>query len=308
MGGGFAGSFMALLISHLFAGLFAANISTASAYMADITPPEERAKGMGLVGAAYGLGFIFGPAVGGFLFTFGPNWPCFFAALLTGGNFIWAFFVLGEPLTDRQLRSENRRRLSFKLFKEVLLKPLVAIPILLYFLVIFAFVQLEITFVLYVFDRFQSSEKTAGYLLAFMGVVVALIQGGAIGRLTKRFGESKLITLGLFLLAAGFGTMAIAGDLMGLITSLIILGIGYSLTNPCLLALTSKSAPKELQGSVLGVYHSGGSAARVLAPLIAGALYDRAIHYPYLLGIGVIFLAGLVWAPRMMGSNPEVTV
>jgi DHA1 family tetracycline resistance protein-like MFS transporter len=296
---GFAGDYFSLLLSRVFAGIFAANISTASAYMADITKPEERAKGMGLIGAAFGLGFVFGPAIGGGLLHFGFEALLFVAFGICATNLIVAYFVLGEPVSDQQERESNRRKVSFKDLKEILEQPKYFLPVLLFFLLTFAFVQLEVTFIYFILDRFHFPESKALMLLAFLGVVMAVIQGGFIGRLTKAFQEARLVLTGIVFIVTGLSSMIFSFSLFPLIVSLILLALGYSLTNPCLSALISKAAPVDRQGSILGVYQSGSSLARILAPLAAGALYDRQKDFPLMGSVVIVILAGFILVTRI---------
>ncbi len=290
---GFAGSYFMLLISRMAAGLFAGNISTATAYMADITPQAERARGMGIIGAAFGLGFVFGPAIGGFLIHYGYYWPSLFAGILGVVNFFWAFRALQEPAIDVAERAEHRNRLRADTLKKTLSAPRVLTPIVLFSLLTLAFVNLEVTFGLFVLDRFEFDERHAGYLLAMMGLMMAIVQGGLIGRLTKRFHERYLVAIGVVFILAGLAVIIGVHQVGYLVGGLALLATGYGLTNPCLSALTSKAAARELQGSILGVYQSGGSLARVLGPLAAGFLYDKNLVYPFVAAWCIGFLAFL---------------
>lgn len=294
-----ADSYFSLLLSRVLAGLFAANISTANAYMADITKPEERAKGMGLIGAAFGLGFVFGPAIGGVLIEWNPSYPSLVAACIAAANFVFAYFVLAEPINREEFRKQNRRRVSLKDFREILDKPNLLIPIILFFLLTMAFVQLEVPFGFFVLDRFHLSQRQAGYLLALLGIVMAMVQGGLIGRLTKIFAEVRLVLTGMFFIVLGLATMVFAQSFGFFITGLVSLALGYSLTNPCLSALLSKSVGGDKQGSALGLYQSGGSLARILAPILAGSLYDKRIDYPFISGIFFVIIAGVTLISRL---------
>lgn len=305
---GFAGDYMSLLVSRVFAGIFAANISTASAYMADITKPEDRAKGMGLIGAAFGLGFVFGPAIGGGLLQFGLMAPSIVAFAICSLNLIAAFFVLGEPSTDSRARSEARRRISIRDLRDIVESPRYFIPISIFFLLTFAFVQLEVTFIYFILDRFGFSQSKALMLLAFLGVVMAVIQGGVIGRLTKVFAEARLVLTGSIFIVIGLSSLLYSFGLATLIFSLMAVAFGYSLTNPCLSALVSKAAPPERQGSVLGVYQSSSSLARILAPLAAGNLYDRRVEFPLMASILVVVLAGMILVVRIFVNKSTTSI
>jgi DHA1 family tetracycline resistance protein-like MFS transporter len=292
---GMAGSFFILLMSRFAAGLFGANISTASAYMADITSPADRAKGMGLIGAAFGLGFIFGPAIGGLLIPYGHEWPSLVAGMICLANFGLAIFLLPEPLSEQTLRAANRRRFDWNLFKRSLISKSLVIPMVAFFLVTFAFVQLEITFGLFVLDRFFFSEQDAGFLLAFLGVMMALVQGVLLGPLVKRFKEVSLVFWGSLFAAVGLAVVATSFVNLQLYLGLVMLAVGYSLMNPCLSSIVSKAAPAEKLGSTMGIYQSWSSMARVLAPLIAGGLYDRGQHWPYVMALGLVFVVSLMF-------------
>lgn len=295
---GMSTTFISLLMSRLLSGIFAANISTANAYMADVTPPEERAKGMGLIGAAFGLGFIFGPAIGGLLIPHGVEWPSLVAAGICILNFILAFFILPEPRIHPSLREGNRRKLSFIAIKDALKNPAFFHPMLSFFLITFAFVQLEITFGLFVLDRFKFHERDAGFLLAFLGVTMAVVQGMMMGPLTKKFSEIKLIRGGGIFAILGLIGAALSFNIISLMAALVFIAIGYSLMNPCLSALTSRAASAGQQGSVLGVFQSFGSFARVLAPLTAGYFYDLKMELPLFSAVACISLMWLLWSSR----------
>jgi DHA1 family tetracycline resistance protein-like MFS transporter len=305
---GFAGDYMSLLLSRVFAGIFAANISTASAYMADITKPEERAKGMGLIGAAFGLGFVFGPAIGGALLQFGLAVPSITAFAICAINLTVAFFVLGEPTVDSHVREANRRRVYLKDLRAILEDAKFFVPICIYFLLTFAFVQLEVTFIYFLLDRFGFSQSKALMYLAFLGVVMAFVQGGLIGRLTKIFAEVRLVLTGTVLIVVGLATMVFSYQIPLLIAALICLAIGYSLANPCLTALVSKAAPANRQGSVLGIYQSSSSLARILAPLVAGSLYDMRLDFPLMTSIVIVVVAGLILVARIFVNKSTTSI
>lgn len=304
---GFAPSYESLLISRLFAGIFAANISTANAYMADISKSEDRAKSMGLIGAAFGLGFIFGPAIGGFLIPYGYEWPSFFSGGLGVFNLILAAILLQEPITNQIERSKNRRRLSLQVYRESFKNKNVMTPMILFFLLTLAFVQLEVTFGLYVLDRFGLRERQAGFLFAGMGVIMAIVQGGLIGRTVKAFGELGTLRWGLPAIALGLFGLIISPTLPWMCLSLAVMSVGYSLSNPCLSALTSRNAPNDRQGSVLGMYQSMGSLARVLGPLAGGLLYRYSQVGAFIGSVVLVLFAKIVFGlryPRSYTAKP----
>ncbi len=304
--GGFSTTYMSLLWSRIFAGVFSANISTANAYIADITTPDERAKGMGMIGAAFGLGFIFGPAIGGLLIPYGYSWPFFFAAALSAVNFFWAVYVLAEPVDRTEERKANRRRINFEAFKKTMTHPDLIYPILLFFLMTLAFTQMEITFGLFMMDEFHFSERDAGLVFAAMGVVMAIVQGGLIGKLVKFLSEQGVIRVGLPLVALGLLGLIISGSksqidlgfqsgLPALFTGLLVMAIGYSLVNPCLSSWTSKLAPPRAQGTTLGIYQSAGSVARVIGPPLAGYFYRESTVGSFVSALAIVFLAQILF-------------
>ncbi len=269
-----AGSFWILFLARLLAGIFAANISTASAYIADVTKPSERAKGMGIIGAGFGLGFIFGPAMGGILSVHGFSVPILVAAGLGFLNFLFAFFVLEES-RDPDKKSESHRKLSKANLSVALTNKTTARPIILFFCNTLAFTQLEVAFGLFVLNRFGYEARSAGWLLAGMGVVGVILQGGLIGRLAKKFGEKNLLVAGFC--ALSFSLLGASVSPTAAIFALFLFGVavGNGLVNPSLSSLVSKGATLENRGLIMGVYQSAGSLSRIIGPPISGFLFDR---------------------------------
>lgn len=288
-----AGSYLMLFFARLAAGAFAANISTASAYIADITPPEDRAKGMGIIGASFGLGFIFGPAIGGIFSVYGYATPILMAAALGLANFFFAYFVLAESAEHRE---PSGKKLSSANIDATFSSAATAIPVGLFFLNTLAFTQLEVVFGLFVLMRFGFDALHAGWLLAGIGVVSAILQGGLIGRLAKKFGERNLLVVGFLLLALSLVGAAFAPRPEIFMVSLFFLAVGSGLVNPSLSSLVSKGAPISRRGSVMGVYQSAGSLSRVLGPPAAGFLFDRLGPSSPLLLSAAIMGAGLIGA------------
>ncbi|RZA09079.1 MAG: MFS transporter [Proteobacteria bacterium] len=287
-----AGDYWILFAARLLAGIFGANISTATAYIADVTSEENRAKGMGIIGAGFGLGFIFGPALGGILSVHGYATPILIAAGLGLANFLFAFFVLEE---SREANSKPAgRKFSAAGLRLAFARNSTAIPIGLFFLSTLAFTQLEVIFGLYVLGKFGYGAQQAGYLLAGMGVVSAILQGGLIGRLAKKYGEKKLLPVGFFFMAVSLlgAPFSPTVALFGLF--LFGIAIGNGLVNPSLSSLVSKGAPADKRGSVLGIFQSGSSLARVVGPPLAGLLFDRVgPASPMFLSCGLMFVAAL---------------
>ena len=307
-----------LLLSRTFAGVCGGNITVAQAYIADITPPENRSKRMGLIGMAFGLGFIFGPVIGGiglkFLGSTGPGW---LAAAICAFNFILALFILAESWTPSSEHAKARPRLQQ--WGHSLSQPKIALLILIFFLATFAFSCFEITLPLLINDNFHlglsdidqiKGATTVIYLFVFCGLIGAVIQGGAIGRLVKKFGERKLIALSLFLtglsmvllpLVKGQGQL-LWGQLLGhegipwlkMLGVLSLLSIGSSITRPPVFGLLSNLTSAHEQGATIGVAQSAGSLARILGPIFAAGLYTHIPALPYMVCGGISILAGLI--------------
>lgn len=281
-----------LFLARTLAGIFGANISTASAYIADVTKPEDRAKGMGIIGAGFGLGFIFGPAIGGVLSHYGYQVPLFLAAALSFINLLFAYSTLEEPALSEAGRQANRRRLSWQLVKRTFASAKTAAPVLTFFAVTLGFTQLEVAFGLYVLHTFHYTAQPAGILLAMMGIVMVVIQGGLIGRLSKHFGETKLVLFGLVTMALGMVMAGLASVVPVFVVALLLIAIANGLINPSLSSLMSKGASHDERGGLMGIYQSGGSLARIIGPPIAGFCFE---HYakasPIFLAAGIMVAA-----------------
>jgi DHA1 family tetracycline resistance protein-like MFS transporter len=300
---GFANSLPLLFVARIWTGIATANIAVAQAYIADVTTPETRARGMGLIGIGFGLGFIFGPAIGGIL----GHYPvmgregalaAFVAAGLSALNLILAFVTLPESLPpDRRGKVHTARRLlDWRALREVARRPGMTVALVISFFVVFWFSGLEVTFRLFTEDAFGMSMQGTGMLFAFVGVIAVLVQGGLIHPLTRRFGEVRLIRTGLFLLAVGFfldGISPNIGSWFLYCASMLIAG-GNGLYNPSFASYSSRQASAESQGLTLGVVQSMGALARVLGPLTGGIVYEVVgMRGPYFFGAAglvIIFL------------------
>ncbi len=274
---GLAQSIIWLFIGRIFSGICGANISTATAYIADITTPENRAKGMGVIGASFGLGFIFGPAIGGVLSRFGYGMPMYFAACLTIINTILAFIILKEPIASIESRELNRsKKYDLKSLKTSVFSDIRTLSAtLIFFIVTFAFTQVEVSFALFMLDRYQLGAEPSGWVMAMIGVIAAIIQGGLIGKLSKRFGEARLILVGTVLVGSGLMIASTINSFTFFLLGIVVVSIGNGFNNPSLASLASKGAPDGKRGLTMGFYQSAGSLARVLSPVLGGVLFDR---------------------------------
>lgn len=312
---GLATSLVVLFVARMLAGLMGGNIATAQAYIADITPPEDRAKGLGLVGAAFGLGFVFGPALGGVFsspdviavvrsvlpgvvpiteFTL----PSFVAAAISALNLGLAFLVLPETRTPGAITERDSR---IQQLRDALSDPAISGLIASFFLFSLAFSGMESMFVLFTKDLYGYGPTMNGYILAYVGVVIAIVQGGLVGRLTNRFGELRLALAGvgtmLVTLAAlpfspavggrlpSLGVLGLTAGLVVLLAVLTFLSVGNGFANVSLTTLVSQYAGDEEQGGAFGLTQSAGSIARTIGPVVAGGLYTVGAYWiPFVLG------------------------
>ena len=297
---GFAESLPMLVMARLFGGVATANIAVAQAYIADTTTHETRARGMGLIGVAFGLGFVLGPFVGGVLSSVSLETPARVAAVLALGNFVWAYLALPESLPKERRGSARRVRigLDWLSLRRVFGFPGLAIGIVLFFVATVSFANLEQTFALYVHDEFRLDAKATGYILGVVGVIAMVVQGGLIGRLNARFGEVRLVRVGNLLQAAGFCAIAYSAGhgLAVLYAGVVVMSFGNGLVNPSLSTYVSRRAPPAAQGESLGVMQSMGALARVVGPTFGGFLYGHGHRLPYVsgaIGLCVAFVLAL---------------
>ena len=282
---GFATTVWMLFLGRILDGITGGNISTAQAYIADITTKENRAKGMGLIGAAFGLGFIFGPAIGGILSRWGIHVPFFFAGGLCFANAVLLFFTLPETVTkDHPARQSAAGGRGLGELLQSLKQPTLAFVLTIYFLFIVAFSIMTTSFSLYTMFRFGYDAQHTGYLFAYVGLIAVVIQGGLISKLVKRFGELPLVIFGAFCFAISLFAVPFVGPAAGGLAGLLIGGgvfsMGNSLATPTLTSLASKSVGAAEQGTVLGVTQSVASLARAVGPSIAAFLISSQVAHP----------------------------
>ena len=298
----FATSFGLVLFARSIAGLFASTTAIANAYVTETTSSANRSKGMGLIGAAFGLGLVFGPVIGGYfgggdIDNINYKMPFIIAIIVAIISFVLAHFILIEP------KKRNKQFISINFldsFKDLI--NLFKIPALLFlitvsFLVTFSFAGFETTFALWTERAMSWAPKQTGFAFTFTALLAALVQGVFIGKLTKSFGEIKLLITSCFLMLIGlfFITLSIQ-NLFYLTFSLGILGISVGLGNPSLNSLLSKNLSKNIIGASFGVIQSVGSLARILSPLVAGNLfYFFGINSPYNFGAFLMFICLLIF-------------
>ena len=281
---GFATTLWMLFVGRILDGITGGNISTAQAYIADITTKEDRAKGMGLIGAAFGLGFVFGPAIGGILSRWGVGCPSFLPPVLCFANALLLYFTLPETVTpDHPARVSAAGGRGLAQLIQSLKDPRLGFVLVIYFLFIVAFSIMTTSFSLYTMFRFGYDAQHTGYLFAYVGILAVIVQGGLIGRLVKRFGELPLVIVGAFLFAGSLFAVPFrrtaGGRTAGTAGRRRPFSIGNSLSAPSLTSLASKSVGAGEQGSVLGVTQSVASLARAVGPALAALLIHSAIAY-----------------------------
>lgn len=275
----FAGSFALLVVARALAGVAAANYSIAQAYMADVSSAEGRSKAMGLVGAAFGIGFVLGPALGSVLSLtpYGPRAVPLTAAALSGINFLFALLWLPESLSPEvRERSQSRPWIDPAGFGRLWRNPPLRGLMVLFFLVMFCFSVFEATLALYCLRRLRFDEHRTSLLFVFVGVVLVVVQGGLLGRLIRRFGERRLILGGIGLMALGLAALPLHPSLGVLLASLLLLAVGSGVHNPSTLGLLSRITDPDSQGSIIGLSRSFGALARTIGPVTGTWIFGAA--------------------------------
>jgi DHA1 family tetracycline resistance protein-like MFS transporter len=307
-----AQSLTMLFVARIIAGICGASVGTAAAYIADITPPENRSRRMGLIGAAFGVGFVLGPAIGGILSHFWTVGPFWFGASVAVINAIAVLLFLPEP-EKHVKRSEAAASVGPDAVVRTGLDG-IFILVATYFVAIAGFAIVTMIYPQVLDTRFALNPTQISMVFVFLGLVGAFIQGGAIGRLAKRFGDYKLAAAGLILMAVSMAVMPFAHSIWSFLLFTFGLAAGNSLAQPTLTAMASRLAATTAQGRVIGTLQSAGSLGRVVGPLAGGFMlgWDRSGpvpaygNTPFLIGgivMGVAFLMSLT----LRGSTVSVT-
>lgn len=305
---GVAGSFLLLVIARFIGGCMSGNISVATAAVADITTKENRSKGMGTIGAAFGLGFVIGPAIGGIcsqinLLETYPEWAryginpfsvvAFIAAALALLNFIWVKLRFKESLpTDKREGAESRNPIA-RLTQT--LSPSIRKTNLAYFVFMFAFAGMEFTLTFLGADRFGFGPTENAWMMVFVGFILILVQGGLVRRLAPKLGETRVATAGLIIVAVGLAVLALAQSVGILYTGLGVMAFGMGLTSPTLTSLVSLFASESEQGKALGAFRSIGSLARAVGPILACFVFWWFGSTPlYFAGAAIVAIASIL--------------
>ncbi len=312
---GFASALWMLFAARLLAGAGAGNISAAQAYITDITSSEARAKGMGMIGVAFGLGFTIGPWLGGVVAGSNPTpqdlqRPAFLAAGLSALAFLLVIALLKESLPQTGAPAARANR--WELARTSMGRPTLRLLILLFFAITAAFAGMETTFALWTKDAFGWGPAQVGWLFFFVGCVLIVVQGVLIGPLSRWLGEARLVLIGSAAIALGLGAITLASGLAILLFASACLAIGMGLLNPSINSLISRQAGIDERGGIMGVAQSGASLARVVGPAVAGPLFELfGRNAPYYAG-ALVMLGVLGFALRLprehaapQGAQPE---
>ena len=303
----FTHSYIMLLFSRIIAGIGGSSIAVAQAYIADVTTKETRSKGMGLIGSAFGLGFVFGPLIGGFLAEYGYM----ITGLVSGGFSIAAFIVTmiflpeslkkSEATTDESILT-RRKLLDIAALKKVFSEPSRAIFIVLFFVLIFSFANIYGTFALLGIQVYGLTDLQNGYLFGITGLVSAIVQGGLIGHIDKMMTKKNILKISSLIISIGLGLIPYGGNFLGLALISGFLSIGTGMLQPTLLSLISDVTPDHEQGVTLGVNQSLSALARVMGPLWGGFAFEfLGYPFPFLTGAAfmlLVFIFTMVYIPK----------
>lgn len=295
---GISGALFIAYLARTLDGITGGNITTAQAYITDISTPETRAQALGTISAAFGLGFIFGPVFGGFLATINVIAPFVGAALITLGSVTLTTFTLQESLSP-EIRAARRQSKQTNVTTQQLLRERgILLVLFTIFMVMLAFASLQSTFALYadrvLFPELNSSQEVArnvGLLLSLVGVVSVITQLALIRPLVQRLGERRLVIVGILTLTLGFLGIGLAQSVLLVILSLIPISFGQGVNQPSLQAVITRFGPDKMRGQLLGIYQSASSLALIAGPLWGGYVFERIDpHAPYLLSIPLLLL------------------
>jgi len=301
----FTTSYIILLVARIVAGIGGSSISVAQAYIADVTTKDNRAKGMGVIGAAFGLGFVFGPLMGGFLASYGYMVTGFASATFSILAFIVTIALLPESNVNRKTINGTKRKLiDVDGLKNVFAKPERATLIFLFFVLTFSFANIYGTFALLGLQVYGFSDMQNGFMFGIIGLTSAIVQGGLIGRISKVVSKKNILKFGSFFIMTALALIPYGDTFLGLAIICIFLSIGTGLFQPTVLSLISEVTPEDEQGVTLGVNQSVSAMARVLGPLWGGFAFEfLGYPFPFLTGAAftlIIFIVTLFYIPKRL--------
>jgi DHA1 family tetracycline resistance protein-like MFS transporter len=279
-----------MLAARILMGMAGANLGVAYAYIADVTTPKERGKAMGLIGAAFGLGFIFGPPFGAELVHLGHGAPIvlgYVSASLSALNFAYVYFFLQESLKLGTHKGEETAPTLANLAR-ALRAPGLGLLLAMFFATNFGFSNLESTFFRYAEHEFNFSQLNTAMVLGVVGIVSAIMQGGVVRIVMPKFGEVNLLRFAYFCQVPGLALLPFAHPWVPMLLVTIVMGVGGGLAQPSMSSLISRTAPSHMQGGIFGVTQALGAMARTLGPLIGNSLFDVRHWLPYEFGACVV--------------------
>jgi MFS family permease len=298
---GMATALPLLFVARILAGITGGNISIPQAYIADVTAPEQRSRAMGMIGAAFGLGFTFGPLIGGIMSRISYSAPFYFAAGLAVANVLLVYLILPESLSRQHRAAPHEDAPITEVFRHGR-GGMFAIVVATYFFLIAGFSIMTTLFALFTEKRFGYDARANGYLFGFIGILTVIVQGGLIGRLVKMFGEVILTRVGMLLTAASLALLPLSTNLTLLLLACAGLSFGSGFASPPLSGLASQLIDRSWQGRALGVMQSAGSTGRLLGPLLGGWLLMLDLEKPvteygktpFLVGALLCFIGALL--------------
>lgn len=310
----FSHSFLLLLISRTLGGLGGSNIGVAQAYIADITEKHERSKGMGMIGMAFGLGFMFGPMIGGFLSTFGYPVVGLVSAAFSFLAFTFTFFMLKETVHKDANKGQkiNKNIIDMKYMAATLRHADIGSLVILFFIVTFSGATIYGIFAILGLKHYHFTDQQIGYLFGILGVTSAVVQGGLIRILENKISDKVMVAAGTFISIFGLALMPYGGNFLGLALIMIIQAIGTGLLQPTLLSMISKYSSAKEQGAILGLNQSLSALGRVFGPLWGGFAFSfLGYQFPFLTGGAVMFLSFiftlyLIKTNRYNGTAEEI--
>ncbi|HVO74267.1 MAG TPA: MFS transporter [Ignavibacteriaceae bacterium] len=309
----FTKTYLVLLLSRIIAGIGGSSIGVAQAYIADVTTKEKRAKGMGLIGAAFGLGFVFGPMIGGYLSKFSYMVTGFGSASFSLMAFTLTLIFLPESNVNREYSLLRKRKLiDISSWKRVFRKPDLSLLIILFFILTFSVANIYGTFALLGYKVHHFSDVQNGYIYGIIGFSSALVQGGLLHFAAKFISEKRLIILGAFFMMTGLALIPYSGSFAMLAIDAMILSFGTGTLQPTILSLISEVASETEQGITLGINQSLSALGRVLGPLWGGFAFEfLGYPFPFLTGAAftfIIMLLGIFYLPKIVRVERKVPI
>lgn len=277
----YAHDFPSLLAARILGGLGSANLSAAFAYVSDVSGEENRAKSFGFLGAAFGLGFIFGPVAGGVLAERGGNWLLGIVAMTVALlNFAWILFALREGRSP----STSAAVFNLRALREALAIPGMAALLILFGVYNFGFSNLEATFVRLMNLNHGLDREHTGYILGFVGVCMAFVQAGLVGKVAARFGERWMVRFGLLVVVPVFALLPFVPTVSLVYLVVLPLALGAGVAGPGIQSLISRTASASIQGGMFGITQGLGALARTVGPIVGNTLFEAKPAYPYMAG------------------------